>query len=109
MHFYKYNTANLIKLLLIISIFFFFVQICFSQEESTDPINKSLNGKKQIFEGVKFSKREFEKLQKIEEKYSLTQKEKELQKKHYSGYKLNFRDNLKLNKSYRKNHLKKKK
>jgi len=96
MSFYYYNTTKLAKILLILSFFTFFGESCSvinkikekratknEIEEAGDPISESVRKEKQKQNllGIKLTKKDYKKLERIYKKYSLSDKEKELRKR----------------------------
>jgi hypothetical protein len=101
------NNANLIKLLTASILLIFMMPLGAAQE--TDPITQAVNKEKKQQIGINLYPDEQQELDRINNKYAVTDKELELRSKKASGQPLRFFDKFRIGKSNRKDYLRKKK
>ncbi len=101
---YHYN-ANLAKLLIALSLLFNFNVNLWAQ----DPINDALRKEKQELSGIAMNPQEERELEKINKKYQISDREKELRIKQQTGQKIGFLDKFRMGKANRKDYMRNKK
>jgi len=106
MDFNFYYNAKLIKLFVAILLLILFNEISFAQD---DPISQDLKQEKQETIGARLNKNEAEELKHINEKYALSDKEKEVRTKQMSGQKIGLIDKYRLGRANRKDYMRNKK
>ncbi len=92
---YNYNTANLGNLLLVLLFILFFNESCaiidkikVKRETKDDPISALVKQKQRQQDGVNFTEKELKKIERINKKYSLSDKQKAYRKQLPGGYKV---------------------
>jgi hypothetical protein len=106
------NNAKVIKLLICLLFFFGAGKFAHSQEEGTgdDPISQAIEEQKQeAYLGSKLTRNEQKELERIYEKYKLTDRQVELKSKERSGQKIKFFDRFRIAFANRKNYMREKK
>ncbi len=109
---FLYNNAKLIKLLICLLFFSAVGKFAYSQEEGTgtDPISQAIEEQKQeAYLGSKLTKNEQQELERIYEKYKLTDRQVELKSMEKSGQKIKFFDKFRIAFANRKNYMREKK
>ncbi len=101
------KNANLVKLLVGLMLRLFILQEIQAQE--TDPISEAIQKEKQEIEGINMNPNELRELERINTKYKITDKEKEIRLKSASGQKIGLIDKFRIGKANRKEYLWKKK
>jgi len=93
MSFYNYNTAKLTNLLFTLLFFLFFNGSCSiinkiknKKTKNDNPIAEIVEKKKRKEKGVNYTDKELKKLERIQKKYSLSEKQKSLRKRQPRSY-----------------------
>jgi hypothetical protein len=105
MRYLCFDNAKLIKLFIVLVCNLLIYQKTFSQ----DPITDAVRNEKQGTEGILFNSDEQRKLDRINKKFGVTEKEKELRIKQESGSKLKFFERIKIGRASRKDYMREKK
>jgi hypothetical protein len=101
------NNAKLGKLLITSVLFFIFSQNQFAQE--TDPISEAIRKDNQAYEGMSITTKEQKELDRINSKYSISERQKQLRLDRESGKKMGLFKKYRLGRANRKDYLWKKK
>jgi hypothetical protein len=80
-----------------------------SMAQETDPISEAINQEKQPVEGMNITKREQRDLDRINKKYGISEKEKDVRLKRESGQKLRILDKYRIGHANHKDFMRKKK